>query len=58
MANEKTLVARPEALTAFLRDELASGQAARESLPVIRVGSAAGELDVLFRTLLQAAFPR
>ena len=56
-ANEKTVVGRPEALTAFLRAELAAGQAARESLPVIRAGSAANELDVLFRTLLHAAFP-
>lgn len=56
-ANEKTVVARPEALTVFLRDELAAGQAARESLPVVRAGSAAGALDALFRTLLHAAFP-
>ena len=56
-ANEKTVVVRPETLTAFLRDELAAGQVARESLPVIRSGSAASELDALFRTLLHAAFP-
>ena len=56
-ANEKTVVARPEALTGFLRDELAAGQAVRESLPVVRAGGAAGELEALFRTLLHAAFP-
>ena len=56
-ANEKTVVARPEALTAFLQDELAAGQMARETVPVIRAGSAAGELDTLFRALLHAAFP-
>ncbi|WP_019946746.1 nucleotidyltransferase domain-containing protein [Hymenobacter aerophilus] len=56
-ANEKTVTARPEALTAFFRAELAAGQAARESLPVLRSGSAAGELDALFRQLLTAAFP-
>ena len=55
-ANEKTVVARPEALTGFLRDELAAGQAVRESLPVVRAGGAAGELDALFRMLLHAAF--
>ena len=55
-ANEKTMVTRPGALTGFLRNELAAGQAARESLPVIRSGSAASELDVLFRTLLHTAF--
>ena len=57
-ANEKTMVTRPEALAVFLRDELAAGQAARESLPVVRAGGAAAELDALFRTLLHAAFPR
>ncbi|OWP61713.1 nucleotidyltransferase [Hymenobacter amundsenii] len=56
-ANEKTVTARSEALTAFLRAELVAGQAARESLPVIRAGSAAGELDTLFGQLLSAAFP-
>ena len=56
-ANEKTVVARPEAMTAFLRDELAAGQEARETLPVVRAGSAAGEVDALFRALLHAAFP-
>ena len=55
-ANEKTLVARPEALTAFLRDELAAGQAARESLPVSQTGGAATELDALFRTVVHTAF--
>ncbi len=55
-ANEKTVVARPGAITAFLRDELAAGQAARELLPVVRAGSAARELDALFRALLNAAF--
>ncbi|MET4076583.1 nucleotidyltransferase domain-containing protein [Hymenobacter sp. UYCo722] len=57
-ANEKTMVTRPEELTAFLRDELVAGQVARESLPVIRAGSTASELDALFRTWLHVAFPR
>ncbi|NVO29693.1 nucleotidyltransferase domain-containing protein [Hymenobacter lapidiphilus] len=55
-ANEKTTVARPEAVTAFLRAELAAGQVAKESLPVIRAGSAASELDALFQQMLPAAF--
>ena len=33
-ADEKTVVARPALLAAFLREELAAGQAGRESLPV------------------------
>ena len=54
-ANEKTRVPRPAALTDFLREELAAGQAARETLPVLRGSSAAGELDALFRVLLTEA---
>jgi predicted nucleotidyltransferase len=55
MANEKTLVPRPPALTAFLQAEFAAGQAAREALPTLRAGSVATELDGLFRDLVQAA---
>ena len=55
-ANEKTTVPRPAALGEFLREELAAGQAARDALPVLRIGGAAGELDVLFQALLAEAF--
>ena len=54
-ANEKTVVPRPEALNAFLRQELTAGQAAREALPVLRGTSVAGELEALFRALLAGA---
>ena len=56
-ANEKTMVARPAALTAFLQQELTAGQVARETVPVLRAGSAAEELEQVFRALLHAAFP-
>lgn len=55
-ATEKTTVARPAAVVEFLQQELATGQAAREVLPVVRAGSAGAELDALFRQLLSAAF--
>jgi uncharacterized protein len=55
-ANEKTTVSRPAALSEFLREELAAGQAARAGLPVARGAGAGGELDVLFRALLAEAF--
>jgi predicted nucleotidyltransferase len=54
-ATEKTTVPRPAALSAFLREELAAGQAAREALPVLRGSRVAGELDALFRSLLKEA---
>ena len=57
-ADEKTVVARPALLVAFLQEELAAGQATRESLPVRQTGGAAAGpdgLDGLFRELLQAA---
>ncbi|GAA4355840.1 nucleotidyltransferase domain-containing protein [Hymenobacter saemangeumensis] len=54
MANEKTVVARPAALAAFLREEFAAGQAARETLPVARNAAAGAALDELFRELLTA----
>jgi len=41
-SNEKTMVARPAALVAFLAAEYAAGQAARESLPMAR-NAALGE---------------
>ena len=51
-ANEKTLVPRPAALVEFLRAELAAGQAARETLPVLRPGNGARELDAVFQVLI------
>ena len=54
-ANEKTTVPRPVALSEFLREELAAGQAARDTLPVLRGPGAAAELDALFRELLAGA---
>ena len=54
-ANEKTTVPRPAALSEFLREELAAGQAARDTLPVLRGPGAAAELDALFRELLAEA---
>ncbi len=54
-ANEKTTLPRPAALNAFLQQEWAAGQAAREALPVMRSPAVAGELDALFRQLLTEA---
>lgn len=55
LANEKTVVPQPAALVKFLRQEFEVGQAARETLPMPRGGSAAAELDGMFRELLEAA---
>ncbi|MFD2717865.1 DNA polymerase beta superfamily protein [Hymenobacter monticola] len=55
-ANEKSVVPNPAALVEFLQAELAAGQAARETLPVLRPGAVAGELDTLFQALLSEAF--
>ncbi len=54
-ATEKTTVARPAALVAFLEAEYAAGQAARERLPVRRGEGVAGALDDLFRQWLREA---
>lgn len=54
-ADEKTTVPRPAALAAFLRAELAAGQAARDTLPVPRSPDAATALDQLFREMLGEA---
>ncbi|MDQ2770109.1 MAG: nucleotidyltransferase domain-containing protein, partial [Bacteroidota bacterium] len=51
-ATEKTTVARPAALVAFLAGEYAAGKAARELLPVRREAGTAAVLDVLFRELI------
>ncbi|WP_310395232.1 nucleotidyltransferase domain-containing protein [Hymenobacter sp.] len=53
-ADEKTTVARPAALAEFLRLEYAAGQAARDGLPVPRVGRAATEWDALFREVIKS----
>lgn len=55
-ANEKTLLPPPLALVEFLQAELAAGQAARETLPGLRPGSVASELDVAFQALIGEAF--
>lgn len=55
-ADEKTRVAQPAALVEFLQAELAAGQAARDTLPVLRPGNVASELDVLFQALISEAF--
>ncbi len=49
-ANEKTTVARPAALVAFLAEEFTAGQAAREALPVVRT---AEKLTTTLDDLLQ-----
>jgi len=50
VSNEKTTVACPAALVAWLAEEHAAGQAAREALPVARVGEGlTRELDTLLR---------
>ena len=51
-ADEKTLVARPAALAAFLREEFQAGQAARETVPATRGAAVGAVLDELFRELL------
>ncbi|SFP95482.1 nucleotidyltransferase domain-containing protein [Hymenobacter arizonensis] len=52
-ADEKTVVAKPAALAAFLQEEFAAGQAARESVPVARGAAIGEELNELFRELLK-----
>ncbi|RYY09668.1 MAG: hypothetical protein EOO36_21860 [Cytophagaceae bacterium] len=54
-ANEKTRVARPAALVAFLAAEYAAGQAARDGLPVARVGGLHEALDGVLQQLIYAA---
>jgi predicted nucleotidyltransferase len=44
-SNEKTMVARPAALAAFLGEEYAAGQAAREALPVAKASGLNEALD-------------
>jgi predicted nucleotidyltransferase len=48
-SNEKTVVARPAALVAFLVAEYAAGQAAREALPVARATGLNEALDAVLR---------
>ncbi|AMR26011.1 hypothetical protein A0257_02110 [Hymenobacter psoromatis] len=50
VSSEKTLVARPAALVAWLAEEYAAGQAAREALPVARAAEPlTRELNALLR---------
>ena len=51
-ANEKTTMAQPRALVAFLREEYAAGQAAREGLPVARVAGVGEALEAVLRQQL------
>lgn len=51
-SNEKTMVARPDALVEFLRVEYAAGQAAREQVPVVRVAGLKEGLDGVLRQQL------
>jgi len=44
-SNEKTMVARPDALAGFLGEEYAAGQAAREALPVAKAAGLNEALD-------------
>lgn len=53
-SNEKTMVARPAVLVAFLAAEYAAGQAARAGLPVGRGEKTAAALDELLRTWVSA----
>jgi predicted nucleotidyltransferase len=48
-SNEKTTVARPAALAAFLAEEYAAGQAVRAALPVARVAGLNEALDAVLR---------
>ena len=54
-SKEKTLVARPAALVAWLAAEYVAGQAAREALPAARPAGLPDELDRLFRQLVRDA---
>lgn len=51
-SNEKTTVARPEALVEFLAAQYATGQAARAGLPVARGEQMSQPLNALFQQLL------
>jgi predicted nucleotidyltransferase len=53
VSNEKTVVAQPAALVAFLAEEYAAGQAARESLPVARASGLVEDLDAVLRRWVQ-----
>jgi predicted nucleotidyltransferase len=55
VSNEKTVVARPAALVAFLAEEYAAGQAAREALPVERKAGLNEALDERFRQIVHEA---
>ena len=55
VAVEKATVPRPAAVGEFLGQELATGQAARDTLPVPRGSGVGAELDALFRQLLAEA---
>ncbi|MBO2007635.1 DNA polymerase beta superfamily protein [Hymenobacter negativus] len=57
-ANEKTHVPYSAALVGFLQAELVASQAARETLPVVRPGKVASELDAIFQALIGDAFMR
>jgi predicted nucleotidyltransferase len=51
-SNEKTMVARPVALVAFLAAEYAAGQAAREALPLARNAEVGEALSSLLQQLV------
>jgi predicted nucleotidyltransferase len=53
VSNEKTVVTRPAALAAFLAEEYAAGQAAREALPVERASGLVEALDAVLRRWVQ-----
>ncbi|MGI4867058.1 MAG: nucleotidyltransferase domain-containing protein [Janthinobacterium lividum] len=52
-SNEKTMVARPAALAAFLAAEYAAGQAVREALPVVRAAELGAALDGVLQKWLR-----
>ncbi|WP_324679243.1 nucleotidyltransferase domain-containing protein [Hymenobacter sp. GOD-10R] len=56
VADEKTVVPRPEELVAFLRQEYEASSAARNTLPVESQPDPTPALDELFRQLLGASF--
>jgi predicted nucleotidyltransferase len=55
VSDEKTTVPRPAALVAFLAEEYAAGQAAREVLPIERKAGLNEALDELFKQIIQKA---
>ena len=55
VSNEKTMVTRPAALVAWLAEEYAAGQAAREALPVARGEGVGDKLDELFQAWVAGA---